>query len=49
MWLVVRLFLLMFGLPAALAGTLNTIISETDASEEEMRESLFPKWMLLFG
>ena len=48
-WLVVRLFLLMFGLPAALIGTLNTIISETDASEHEMRESLFPKWMMLFG
>ena len=51
MWLVVRLFLLMFGLPAALIGTLNTIISETEASEEsiDMRESLFPKWMMLFG
>ena len=45
-WQVMRVFLVIFGVPCTFIGTLNTLTAEADS---HMAESLFPKWMMLFG
>ena len=45
-WQVVRVFLLIFGVPCTFIGTLNTLTAEEDS---HMSDSLFPKWMMMFG
>jgi len=48
-WQVARIFLLLFGVTCSIFGTLNTVFSAIEATHEEPDDSMFPKWMMLFG